>query len=123
MIILQSGIALSYLLWAFSSNFALFVLARFVGGISKGNISLCMSVITDVSSVKTRAFGMALVGVAFSVGFIAGPTIGALFARSLNKSVDSWYIAPSLCAFTFAICDLGIITFGLKETLPKVSNR
>ncbi|XP_049305115.1 major facilitator superfamily domain-containing protein 10 [Bactrocera dorsalis] len=119
MLLCASGIAFSYLLWAFSSNFALFVLARFVGGISKGNISLCMSIITDVSSVKTRAFGMALVGVAFSVGFIAGPTIGALFARSLNKSVGSWYLAPSLCAFAFALCDLGIIAFGLKETLPK----
>ncbi|XP_036322828.1 major facilitator superfamily domain-containing protein 10-like [Rhagoletis pomonella] len=119
MLICGAGIALSYLLWALSSNFALFVLARFVGGISKGNISLCMSIITDVSSVKTRSFGMALVGVAFSVGFIAGPIIGALFARSLNKSWESWYVAPSLCAFALAMCDLGVIAFKLKETLPK----
>ena len=31
-----SGIALSYLLWVFSSNFTIFVLARILGGISKG---------------------------------------------------------------------------------------
>ncbi|XP_067615464.1 major facilitator superfamily domain-containing protein 10 isoform X2 [Eurosta solidaginis] len=119
MLLCGFGIALSYFLWVLSSNFALFVLARFVGGISKGNISLCMSIITDVSSVKTRSFGMALVGVAFSIGFIAGPIIGALFARSLNKSEESWYMAPSLCAFTLAMCDLSIIAFLLKETLPK----
>ncbi|XP_054747113.1 major facilitator superfamily domain-containing protein 10 [Anastrepha obliqua] len=119
MLICTTGIALSHLLWAFSSNFTLFVLARFVGGISKGNISLCMSIITDVSSVKTRSFGMALVGVAFSVGFIAGPLIGALFAGSLNNSGESWYVAPSLCAFAMAICDLSIIAFALTETLPK----
>ncbi|CAD6991136.1 unnamed protein product [Ceratitis capitata] len=119
MLICGTGIALSYLLWALSNNFALFVLARFIGGISKGNISLCMSIITDVSSVKTRAIGMALVGVAFSVGFIAGPVIGALFACTLNKKSESWYVAPALCAFTLAMCDLGIIAFRLEETLPK----
>ena len=31
-----SGIALSYLLWVFSSNFTIFVMARILGGISKG---------------------------------------------------------------------------------------
>ena len=31
------GISFSYLLWVMSSNFAIFVLARIIGGISKGN--------------------------------------------------------------------------------------
>lgn len=69
----QVGIACSYVLWALSSNFFLFVLARFVGGISKGNISLSMAIITDVSDVRNRGKAMALVGIAFSIGFILGP--------------------------------------------------
>jgi hypothetical protein len=32
----HTGIALSYLIWVLSSNFAVFVLARIIGGISKG---------------------------------------------------------------------------------------
>ncbi|EDW96217.1 major facilitator superfamily domain-containing protein 10 [Drosophila yakuba] len=114
-----TGIALSYLLWACSSNFALFVLARFVGGISKGNISLCMSVITDVSSVKTRGRGMALVGVAFSLGFIVGPMIGALFAIFSDKSGSTWFVLPSLLAFGLAVGDLLVLACCLRETLPK----
>lgn len=117
----KTGIALSYLLWALSRNFAVFVLARFVGGLSKGNISLCMSVITDVSSEKTRGRGMALVGVAFSLGFIVGPMIGALFAIFSNKSSGPWFVLPSLLAFGLAVGDLLVLIFGLKETLPKVS--
>jgi MFS family permease len=70
------GIAFSYALWAISSNFGLFVLARFVGGLSKGNISLSMAIITDVSNKENRGKGMALVGIAFSLGFIVGPLIG-----------------------------------------------
>uniref|UniRef100_A0A1I8PU65 Major facilitator superfamily (MFS) profile domain-containing protein n=1 Tax=Stomoxys calcitrans TaxID=35570 RepID=A0A1I8PU65_STOCA len=114
-----TGIALSYLLWAFSRNFAVFVLARFVGGLSKGNISLCMSIITDVSSGKTRGRGMALVGVAFSLGFIVGPMIGALFAIFSNKSAGPWFVLPSLLAFGLAMGDLLVLVFCLKETLPK----
>ncbi|XP_075146026.1 major facilitator superfamily domain-containing protein rtet [Haematobia irritans] len=118
-LICTAGIALSYLLWAFSRNFAVFVLARFVGGISKGNISLCMSIITDVSSPKTRGRGMALVGVAFSIGFIVGPMIGALFAIFANKSSGPWFVLPSLLAFGLAMGDLLVLVFYLKETLPK----
>ncbi|KAH8338926.1 hypothetical protein KR074_002985 [Drosophila pseudoananassae] len=121
LLVCATGIALSYLIWAFSSNFALFVLARFVGGISKGNISLCMSVITDVSSVKTRGRGMALVGVAFSLGFIVGPMIGAMFAIFSDKSASggAWFVLPSLLAFGLATGDLLVLAFCLRETLPK----
>lgn len=38
----------------------IFILARFVGGISKGNVSLSMAIITDVSSMKTRGKGMVI---------------------------------------------------------------
>ncbi|CAG2064815.1 unnamed protein product, partial [Timema podura] len=51
------GIASSYVLWAFSSSFALFVLARVVGGISKGNVSLAMAIIADVSTPAARGRG------------------------------------------------------------------
>ncbi|EDW84552.1 uncharacterized protein Dwil_GK14183 [Drosophila willistoni] len=121
LLVCASGIAASYLIWALSSNFALFVLARFVGGISKGNISLCMSVITDVSSEKTRGRGMALVGIAFSLGFIVGPMIGAMFAIYSNKSSSggSWFVLPSLLALALALGDLLVLVFCLKETLPK----
>ena len=37
MLVVILGIALSYLIWVLSSNFAVFVLARIIGGISKGH--------------------------------------------------------------------------------------
>lgn len=86
MIVCAIGIAASYGLWAYSHNFLLFVLARFVGGLSKGNISICMAVITDVSNQQNRGKAMALVGIAFSLGFIVGPMIGAIFSRYADKT-------------------------------------
>ena len=36
--IVVAGISLSYLLWVFSTTFPLFILARIIGGISKGSV-------------------------------------------------------------------------------------
>ncbi|CAG9828504.1 unnamed protein product [Diabrotica balteata] len=58
MVICLVGISLSYILWALSKNLLIFILARFLGGISKGNVSLSMAIITDVSSINTRGKGM-----------------------------------------------------------------
>ncbi|XP_043485576.1 major facilitator superfamily domain-containing protein 10 isoform X2 [Polistes fuscatus] len=80
MLMCLTGITLSYLLWAISKNFGIFVLARFVGGITKGNISLSMAIISDVTTSDKRGKAMALVGIAFSIGFVVGPMIGAFFA-------------------------------------------
>ena len=58
MILCLSGISLSYLLWAMSKNFGLFVLARIIGGISKGNVSLSMAIMSDVTVPATRGRAM-----------------------------------------------------------------
>ena len=50
--------ALSYLLWAVSYNFLLFLLARVLCGICKGNVSISTSVVTDVTSHEGRSKGM-----------------------------------------------------------------
>ena len=52
------GVALSYALWAVSNNFLLFVLARIIGGLSKGNVSLTTAIVTDVTTVERRSKGM-----------------------------------------------------------------
>ena len=56
--VLQVGVALSYALWAVSGNFLLFVLARIIGGLSKGNVSLSTAIVTDVTTTEKRSKGM-----------------------------------------------------------------
>ncbi|KAJ8936494.1 hypothetical protein NQ314_012358 [Rhamnusium bicolor] len=119
MIICLIGIALSYVLWALSSNLVIFIFARFLGGISKGNVSLSMAIIADVSSMKTRGKGMALVGIAFSLGFIIGPLIGAIFAVWAKQKSGQWFIVPALFALLLSVADLIFFSIFFKETLPK----
>ncbi|XP_011497319.1 PREDICTED: major facilitator superfamily domain-containing protein 10 [Ceratosolen solmsi marchali] len=119
MILCLIGIALSYLLWAMSSNFGLFILARVLGGISKGNVSLSMAIISDVTSPATRGRAMALVGIAFSVGFVLGPMIGAMFAKmSIGSREGQWYAFPAMFAFFLSMCDLLYVAINMKESLP-----
>ncbi|XP_063700203.1 major facilitator superfamily domain-containing protein 10 [Culicoides brevitarsis] len=113
------GIASSYLLWAYSRNFGIFVLARFIGGLSKGNISLSMAIITDMTNQKTRGKGMALVGIAFSLGFIVGPMIGAIFSKISDKSAEQWFYYPAIFAMILAVADIIFVVFCLKESLPR----
>ena len=61
MILCLTGIAISYLLWALSKNFAIFILARFISGISKGNVSLSMAILSDVTSPASRGKAMVLI--------------------------------------------------------------
>lgn len=107
-------------MWALSSNLFLFVLARFIGGISKGNVSLSMAIIADVCTMKHRGKGMALIGIAFSLGFIIGPLIGAGFAAWAKHSSGQWFMYPAIFAFLLAVADLLFFVVYFKETLPKV---
>ncbi len=50
--------ALSYAVWSVSHSFVLFVVARMIGGLSKGNISISAAVVTDVTTPEKRSKGM-----------------------------------------------------------------
>jgi len=113
------GIAFSYLLWVLSSNFAIFVFARIIGGMSKGNVSLSTAIVTDVTTPATRGKGMALIGVAFSLGFLFGPMIGAAFSMwgKAQQSSD-WYVYPAVFALCLSILDVIYFVLVFKESLP-----
>ena len=59
---------MSYIVWACSSNFTLFVVSRILGGLSKGTTTICTAVVTDVTTPKTRGKGMVSHGHRYSYG-------------------------------------------------------
>ncbi len=58
LLVLQIGLMASYVLWAFSHSFPIFLLSRVVGGICKGNVSLCTAIVADLPCPKARNKGM-----------------------------------------------------------------
>jgi len=94
LLITVGGIALSYLVWIFAANFWVFLFVRVFSGLCAGNISVASAAVADVTSRENRAKGMALVGIAFGLGFIFGPAIGGFTA-----TIDLTQIAPGLAAY------------------------
>ena len=59
--------------------------------IAAGNVSLSTAIVTDVSTPSTRGRGMAMIGVAFSLGFLIGPMIGAAFSLWGKEAGGEWW--------------------------------
>ncbi|XP_026858696.2 major facilitator superfamily domain-containing protein 10 isoform X2 [Electrophorus electricus] len=114
------GVMISYILWAVSRSFSVFLLSRVVGGVCKGSVSLCAAIIADLPCPKARNKGMAMIGVAFSLGFTLGPIMGAYFALR-SADAELFYQGPALLAVLFSIADLMFILLMLPETLHKDS--
>jgi len=89
-----AGTTISYLIWACSGSFTLFLVSRIVAGISSGNLSVATAAVSDITTRADRAKGMGLIGAAFGLGFITGPALGGLTAHW--NLLDRW---PGLAAF------------------------
>lgn len=113
------GLVSSYAVWAVSRNFMVFLLFRIIGGICKGNVSLCTAIVADLPCPKARNRGMAMIGIAFSLGFTVGPLMGAYFAMSFRTAGEAniFFQAPALLALAFSLADLLFIWLVLPETL------
>ncbi|CAD5221731.1 unnamed protein product [Bursaphelenchus xylophilus] len=108
------GSLISYMLWAFSSNFTIFTLSRITGGLSKASVSIVITIVTDIYPPESRGKGMAYVGMSFSLAFMAGPMIGAFFSSRIHGANINFY--PALFSIILTIIELFLILFYLPET-------
>jgi MFS family permease len=61
----------------------------------------------------------AMIGVAFSVGFVVGPLIGAYFSvRARSYDDGSFFVSPALFALALAVLNVLFMLIFLRETLP-----
>jgi MFS transporter, DHA1 family, tetracycline resistance protein len=97
-------------------NITLLFLSRIVYGIGGGNIAIIQSAIADVSDVASRTKNFGLIGVAFGLGFIIGPTLGGELA---NPNTVSWFnfTTPFYAAALLAILNMLMVLVTFRETL------
>ncbi|KAJ2803271.1 hypothetical protein H4R20_002959, partial [Coemansia guatemalensis] len=110
-------------IWIFAGSFETFLVARIIAGLSEGNVQLSNTIIADVTDTNTRSHGMALVGIAFAVGFTIGPSVGAYFARlpleSTGTSGNVFTYAPFATAALFSLALLLAESLYLYIRLPE----
>lgn len=105
------GLAISFFLMALSTELWMLFAARVIGGfLSAANMPTVMAYVADITSDEDRGKGMGIIGASVGLGFIFGPAIGGIFAKSnLNTP---FYLAGAVSLITFLL-----VLFVLKESL------
>lgn len=109
-----AGLALSYLLLAFADSLPLVIASRVFGGLMAGNIAAAQAYIADVTTPATRARGMGILGAAFGLGFIVGPSIGGLLGGATLAEAN--FTTPALAAMGLSILAAFSVVLFLKES-------
>jgi MFS transporter, DHA1 family, multidrug resistance protein len=77
-----AGSAIAQLLFGFASSLAMLYVVRAFGGVlSSAMLPAATAYVSDLTSERDRAKGMAWLGTAVSLGVIAGPAFGGLTTR------------------------------------------
>lgn len=120
-----AGTAVSYLIWALSGSFWVFLVSRVVSGAFSGNLSVATAAVADVTSRAERSKAMGLVGAAFGLGLVTGPMLGA-FAVQLDLAARFPQLArfginpfsvPAFLALALCLVNLVWISAKFRETL------
>ncbi len=77
-----AGLGFDYVLLSLAPSIWWLVLGRVVAGVFGATYTSAGAYIADVSPPEKRAANFGLVGVAFGLGFIAGPVVGGLLGQS-----------------------------------------
>jgi len=128
MLVSTAGAALSYVLFAIGSGFenhtaALWALliSRVFAGICGANITVAQAYIADITPPENRSKRMALIGVAFGLGFILGPAISGLALKFFGVTGPGW-AAAVLCAVNFLLA-FSILAESLLPSSGHANNR
>lgn len=111
-LICLGGAVISYVGLAFSTSLMAIVLWRAFGGWMAGNFGVASAMIADMTTPENRAKGMGMIGAAFGLGMVIGPSLGGL----LSGEGES-YTLPFLVAAGLSSTAIIAGFFLLEETM------
>lgn len=90
---------LSCIVYAFANTLPIMILSRALLGIAGANLGVAYAYIGDVTSTENRAATMGKLGMAFGIGFIFGPPLGAFLIKLGQGSPIFLGIGSAILAF------------------------
>lgn len=105
------GMGLDYIFMYFAPDLFWLVLGRSVSGIFGASYTSAAAYIADISTPENRAKNFGMIGAAFGIGFVLGPSIGGLLAEHGTRM-------PFLAAAILSLVNFAYGFFVLKESLP-----
>ena len=106
------GLGLDYVLMAMAPSLTWLFVGRVISGITSSTYGTASAFIADVTPPEERAARFGMIGVAFGIGFIVGPSFGGLLG-----SVD--LRAPFYGAAALSLLNAAYGYFVLPESLPE----
>lgn len=107
-----AGSAISYLLFAFASNFWMLLASRLIAGAMGATVNVAQAYLADVSTPAERPRAMGLIGAAFGLGFVVGPGLGGITSHRLGV------MGPGLVASALTALNLLLAWRWLPESRP-----
>jgi len=117
-----AGSTLSYVLFGVATileSLVLLFVGRIGAGIAGATIGTAQAVIADSTPPEKRAKGMALIGMAFGVGFTVGPVLGSFWVSDVEGRVSA---APGFIAAGLSFLALLLAAFRLPEKTLRQGN-
>lgn len=117
------GEGLSYILFAWARSLEWLFVARILAGFFGASISTASAYISDITPKHERSKGMALIGVAFGLGFVVGPALGgglAVWGHHINPAPH--YDTSFAFLWVSALCIVNFL-FGLKFLKESLSEK
>lgn len=117
------GEGLSYILFAWARSLEWLFVARILAGFFGASISTASAYISDITPKQERSKGMALIGVAFGLGFVVGPALGGGLA-AWGHHIDPTPHFDTSFAFLWVagLCLMNFL-FGLKFLKESLSEQ
>jgi MFS family permease len=92
-------------------------LARIIDGLTAGNLTVAQAYIADVSDVENRAKSFSIIGIAFGLGFLAGPGISGFLAQFRNTYP---IFAAAGLSFTSIMCTYFLLPTVIPHPHPEL---
>jgi DHA1 family tetracycline resistance protein-like MFS transporter len=111
MLISIFGLFVDFLFMAFAPNLQWLFVGRVFNGITASSFSTANAYVADITPPEKRAHNFGIMGSAFGVGFVLGPTIGGILGE--HNLRWPFLAAAALCAINWIY---GLVV--LPESLP-----
>ncbi|CAH8475657.1 unnamed protein product [Schistosoma curassoni] len=125
LVVLQVSLIIVNVLWsALGKSFLWLLMYRVLCGAARANVGVVSALVGDISSDTLRTKGMAVVGLAYGIGFTVGPPCSVILLSQWKVHTSTEYLScmlGSTCLLLNCV-NLLILIFALPSTLQKGGN-